>query len=153
MNISQNGIKLLKIYESLRLNIYKDTRGFPTIGFGHKLTQQDIISKRFNQGITIEDAENLVKSDLKPFVDNVNEHVCTPLNQNQFDALVIFSFNIGVNGFNTSTALKEINASDLKDVPDAMRRFNKTTIKGKLKVSPGLINRREKEIDLWYGKL
>jgi lysozyme len=75
----------------------------------------------------------------------VNESVTVPLNQNQFDALVSFSFNVGDNAFRGSTLLKLLNQGQYDQVPAQLRRW----VRDNGHVVQGLINRREKEIVLW----
>jgi lysozyme len=88
MNISQAGIDLIKKAEGCILHCYKDAVGVPTIGYGHTG------GVYAGQTITQQQAEDLLKQDLKRFVDAVNG-LGLKLNQNQFDALVSFSFNLG----------------------------------------------------------
>ena len=71
--------------------------------------------------------------------------VKVPLNQNQFDALVSFVFNVGNNAFRDSTLVKVLNAGHFDQVPTQLRRW----IRDNGKIVKGLINRREKEIALW----
>ena len=80
-----------------------------------------------------------------------------PLKDNQFDALVIFCYNISTpeNDFyeyKNSTLLKLLNLGKYEEVPNQLRRWNKTTINGKIVVSEGLNRRREKEIQLWNNQ-
>jgi GH24 family phage-related lysozyme (muramidase) len=88
MNISNVGIKLIQDFEGCVLFEYKDAIGVPTIGWGHTGGVQP------NQRITQAEADNLLRSDLKRFVDAVN-NTGLKLNQNQFDALCSFAYNCG----------------------------------------------------------
>lgn len=87
----------------------------------------------------------LMQKALEPIVANVRSKVTVPLTQNQFDALVSFSYNIGVNGFNGSTALTRLNAGDTAGVGDAMKMWNKSDGR----VNQGVINRRNAEVELF----
>ena len=90
MNISQNGIDLIKSFEGCRLTAYKDAVGVPTIGYGHTK------GVKMGTSITQAEAEALLKEDLKTFEAHVNSFNNTyAWNQNEFDALVSFAFNIG----------------------------------------------------------
>ena len=82
-------------------------------------------------------------------MDAVNDLVKVKLSQNQFDALVIFVFNIGRPQFMRSNLLKRLNEGDFKSVPSELRRWNKSSGK----VLPGLINRRETEVKLFESKI
>jgi lysozyme len=139
MNISTNGIKLIEKLEGCILHEYKDDAGVPTIGVGHTGGVQP------NQTITQAQADAFLKADLKKFVDRVNKFVKVPVNQNQFDALVIFDFNTG--GLGTSTLLKKLNAGDYKGAAAEFDAWVKITDPetGKKVVSQGLINRRNAE--------
>jgi len=76
------------------------------------------------------------------------KNVTVKLNQNQFDALVLFTFNVGIGYFKHSTALKELNKGNYKKVPFELKRWNQSGGK----VMRGLINRRNKEIQIWNKK-
>ena len=93
MKISQVGIDLIKRFESVRLRAYKvqSSDQYYTIGFGHY--GKDV---KANSKITMTEAENLLRQDLKRFEDNVNKynHIYN-FNQNEFDALVSFAYNTG----------------------------------------------------------
>lgn len=77
-----------------------------------------------------------------PYADAVRAQVRVPLTQNQFDALVSFSYNIGTAGFAGSTTLRRLNAGDYAGAADAMRMWNKSDGQ----VVQGLVNRREAEM-------
>jgi lysozyme len=139
MNISQAGIKLIEKLEGCVLHTYKDDAGVPTIGVGHTGGVQP------NQTITQAQADELLRKDLQKFVDRVNKFVKVPVNQNQFDALVIFDFNTGSLG--TSTLLQKLNAKDYKGASAEFDLWIKITDPetGHKVVSQGLINRRNAE--------
>ncbi|WP_275677139.1 glycoside hydrolase family protein [Neobacillus drentensis] len=88
MKISQTGIKLIQQFEGCLLVGYKDAVGVPTIGWGH--TGGVVVGQRITQA----KADELLKQDLKRFEDAVNK-LGLKLNQNQFDALVSFAYNVG----------------------------------------------------------
>ena len=147
MQISANGLKKLMEWEEVRLTAYHDSAEKLSIGVGHLIQP----GEDFSKGLTTEQAQDLLADDLTRFEHAVNTRVKVPLTQNQYDALVIFSFNIGVAGFQSSSALKVLNSGDYAGVPARMKLWNKETRKGKLVVSKGLINRRNKEIKLWQS--
>ena len=162
MNFGKKGLELLKKWELYVGTIYKDSAGLPTIGYGHLLTKSELLSGNIRiKGVSYKLAEGiseplalaLLDQDIDPYEAIVNQLVKVPLTQNQFDALVIFTFNIGVGGFASSSASKSINNSKFEEVPDMMRRWNKITDpKTKQKVvSKGLVNRRNKEIALFLS--
>jgi len=154
MKVSENGIALIKKLEGCSLTIYDDQAGLPTIGIGHLLTRTDIISGKIwiggepyiiYNGLTEDLCIELLKQDLQVPVDTVNQAVQVRLNQNQFDALVSFVFNIGCTRFRNSTVLQVINAGRLDRVPKQLQSW----VYVNDKVSKGLQRRREAEIRLW----
>ena len=149
MDISAKGLQLLSKWEGCVLHVYKDSGGKPTIGIGHLLTNEEKVGSKYAEGITKEQALQILHDDLKRFIAAVNNHVRIGLTQNQFDALVILAFNIGDVGFTTSTVLRRVNAGDFGTVPDAFRMWNKAGGK----VDQGLVIRRENEIKLWKGEI
>jgi lysozyme len=154
MNISNYGRDLLASWEGMKNYIYFDSANLPTIGIGHLLIKKEFESKtvmisnkyvNILNGISDEQVIELMSQDLQRFIANVNDKVTVKLNQNQFDALVSFSFNVGISAFNKSTLLRKLNNEEYKEVPLQLRRWNKAGGK----VITGLVNRREKEILLW----
>lgn len=104
-SLSAQGLALLKQHEGLRLYVYKDSAGFPTIGYGHKL----LPGESFPNGISPEQAEAMLARDTTWAQNAVRDNVKVPITQNQFDALVSLVFNIGSNAFKNSTLLKLLN--------------------------------------------
>ena len=160
MKLSENGLKLLAsdAYEGNILHVYKDAAGLPTIGVGHLLTATEKATGKINingkqvliaSGITEQQALDLLAQDVKPAEQIVNSQVKIPLSQNQFDALTIFTFNVGTGGFASSSALTDLNAKEIKKVPDDLRKWNKITKNGQHVVCDGLVKRRELEIALF----
>jgi lysozyme len=143
MKISDKGKEILCLVEGCKTKIYRDTKGLPTIGVGHLLTEEEIKDGRFLKGITKEEVYQLLDKDLECFENALNDCIVVPLTQNQYDALVIFSFNIGVFAFQKSTLLKRLNQKKYKEVPEQIRRWVK---------QPELKGRREREVALWEGK-
>ena len=139
MQTSQNRINLIKQFEGLRLEAYQCAAGVWTIGYGH--------TSGVKQGdkITLAQAEDFLRSDLEKFENAINNLVKAELNQNQFDALVSFVFNIGINAFKQSTMLKFINNNSF---PLAAGQFDRW-IKSNGKVLEGLVKRRKAEKELF----
>lgn len=146
---SQNLIGYLKSKEGFEAKVYNDLAGCATIGYGHKLTPEEIKDQTFKAGITQAQAQKLLKRDLLPAEKSVNNNVKVPLNQNQFDALVDFVYNVGSGNFLASTALKDINLLNWTAVAGGLALFNKVTIKGKKVVSKGLTQRRKEEGEIF----
>lgn len=146
MKISQKGIDLIKSFESCKLTSYKavETETFYTIGYGHY--GADV---KKGQTITKDEALKLLDKDLDRFESAVNNLVRVSLNQNQFDALVSLTFNIGVNAFKKSTLLRQLNEKDYEGAKDQFKRWNKSSGI----VLNGLIRRRKEEELLFNTKV
>lgn len=143
MKTSQKGLDLIKKFEGFSDKEYICPAGKPTIGYGHVI----LPNEHFPSSITKEEAETLLKKDLQPREKSLNILVKVSINQNQFDALMSFIYNIGVENFKQSTLLKFINEKLFNKIPNQFRRWkyiNKV-------VSNGLIARREEEIKLWLS--
>lgn len=138
MNISNSGLDFIKDYEGLRLKAYKvlDSEKHYTIGYGHY--GSDV---RFGQTITKAKADELFKKDVKRFENAVNRLVKVDINQNQFDALVSFAYNVGEGALQDSTLLSKLNRGDFKGASAEFPRWNKSGGK----VLAGLTKRRAKE--------
>lgn len=149
MRTSQKGIDLIKQFEGLRLKGYLDTANIPTIGYGttiypsgEKVKLSDVITK--------DKAEEYLKNDVIKFENYVKRWVVSTVNQNQFDALVSFTYNLGPTNLQKSTLLKKVN-KDPND-PDIKFEFLKWVNSGG-KFTQGLKNRREKEAELYFTKI
>jgi lysozyme len=103
----------------------------------------------YASGLTDQQVLDLLSQDVQPAENAVNAGVKVALNQNQFDALVSFTFNVGVGAFSGSTLLKVLNQGDYDGVPAQLSRWNKAGGK----VVQGLVNRRDNEIKLWNGEI
>ena len=141
--MSEKGIDFLIKEEGEVLHAYKCQANVWTIGVGHTggVKKGDVITKK--------ESRDLLKKDLKHFELVVNRYVRVPLTQNQFDALVSFSFNVGAGAFKRSTLLKKINAKrPIKEIENEFRKWRR----GGGKVLPVLVRRREHEIKLYKGE-
>jgi lysozyme len=139
MNISPQGIELVRHFEGLFLKAYLCPAGVWTIGSGHTgLTHQDGTVKK-GRKITAAEADALLLHDMNAFAPSVEKLVKVPLRQHEFDALVSFHFNTGALG--KSTLLKKLNQMDKGG---ASLEFLKWT-KGGGKTLAGLVRRRKSE--------
>ena len=148
---SDNGLKIVTLNEGNVFHIYDDQAGFATIGVGHLLTADDKSSGKFVNGITVEQSLELLRHDIASTEKAVDDLVRVPLTQNQFDALVDFTFNLGSGALQSSTLLKKLNAGDYAAVPAQMMKWNKVRNPKtkKLEVSRGITARRKRSADLW----
>ena len=139
MEYSEAGLAKTKEFEGLRLTAYQDSGGVWTIGYGHTGTV-----KR-GQKISQEKADELLKADVQWAVDCVNKAVHHVINQNQFDAIVDFTFNVGCGAFRGSTLLRMFNAGDTAGAADEFLRWK--FVKG-VEVA-GLLRRRQADRELF----
>ena len=136
MKLDKVGKDFIKNFEGLRLTPYLCTGNVPTIGWG---TTKGITLN--HPPITREQADQWFDRDIKVFEDAVLRLVKVKLNQNQFNALVSFTYNVGVGAFTNSTLLRLLNASDYKGAADQLPRWNRSGGK----VTNGLVRRRAAE--------
>lgn len=144
MNISDRGLDLIIQHEGMILNLYNCPANHATIGVGHLVHYGPINGtepKEFLCGITQQRALELLRDDVKVAEKTVNNLVKAPLNQNQFDALVSFVFNLGETNFAKSTLLAGLNSGNYDAVPSELNRW----VYGGGKVLPGLVKRRADE--------
>jgi lysozyme len=134
--------ELVARFEGLRLAVYNDQAGLPTIGYGHLIKSGEQFSV-----ITVAQAEALLDADLAPARDAVAKYVSVPLNDNQRAALISLVFNIGVGAFSASTLLRLLNEYDYIG---AAAQFPRWVYAGG-KVSKGLQTRREAEKALFLS--
>lgn len=155
MKLSQAGLDLIKHFEGLRLTAYLDAVNVPTIGYGHtnSVKRADVLNKKT---ITNTQAEALLKEDVAVYERGVNRltrEMGVMLTQSQFDALVSFSFNVGLGNLRRSTLLKKLYVMNQNDqssiyaVADEFLRWNRAGGK----VLQGLVRRRGAERLLFLG--
>lgn len=142
---TKNCIDLIKRFEGLRLKSYLCPKKVATIGYGSTMWN-DSKPVKLGEVITIEGAEKLLMLDLKKrsaAIQNLN------LNQNQFDSILSFIYNIGIGAFQRSTMLKKIkvNPNDATIKDEFLRWVNKGSA-----FEEGLTKRRLAEAKLYYEK-
>lgn len=142
MKISAEGVALIMKFEGCELESYRCSADVPTIGYGHTRDVSD------GDTCTQEEADQMLVDDLEEFENYVNDIVETELTQNEFDALVSWTFNLGPTNLRSSTLLKRLLADDKTDVPYQIRRWNKAGGQ----VLDGLVRRREAEALLFQGQ-
>lgn len=144
MTTSPAGIRLIKESEGLRLKCYMCPAGAMTVGYGHT----DPSLKGNDPAITEEQADALLAEDLKKFEDAVNKAVTVPMTQGMFDALVSFTFNLGVGALRSSTLLRRLNSGDINGAAEEFKRW---VFSGN-KALPGLTIRRNRERRMFLGQ-
>lgn len=150
MKTSDNGIRLIQEFEGLRLTSYLCSAGVPTIGYGATF-YHDGTKVKLGQTITREQANQLLVDHLKQFEGSVTGLLNgVVLNQNQFDALVSFAYNLGIASLAKSQLLRFIKANPSD--PKIAAEFLKWNRAGG-EVSTGLVRRRKKEAQLYFGSI
>ncbi|WP_435952723.1 lysozyme [Dryocola sp. BD626] len=146
MKISTDGINLIKQFEGCRLTAYQDSVGVWTIGYGWT---QPVDGRPVSKGmaITQQKANELLSEGVVQYENGVTSLVSVPVNQNQFDALVDFAYNLGVNALKGSTLLRKLNASDYAGAANEFPKWNKAGGKE----LAGLTRRREAEKSLFLS--
>tara|TARA_X000001382_G_scaffold32213_1_gene21076 strand:- start:8833 stop:9258 length:426 start_codon:yes stop_codon:yes gene_type:complete len=141
MKPSNKSIELVKHFEGFESAAYLCPANVWTIGYGR--------TKNVREGdvITEIQAERDLLEELEEFGEQVLSVVDVELNQNEFDALTSWTYNLGVGNLRSSTLLKKLNAGDKNSVPSEMLRWNKANGK----VLNGLTRRRQAEADLWIS--
>lgn len=136
MRTSENGLKLIKDFEGCILHAYNDGFGNLTIGYGH--CAPDVYQ---GQTITQNEADEILKKDLQRFEVNVNKYnAIYNFNQNEYDALVSFAFNIG-----SVDELLNYGSRPRHTITTEMLTY----CHAGGQVVQGLVNRRKKEVDLF----
>ena len=141
MRISEKSLAMIEKFEGCLLKASNKLDGVWTIGYGQT---GSYYGKRVRRGMTTTKALAhawLRDHSIKTFEDAVTQAVKVPLNQNQFDALVSFTYNVGVGALKQSTALRKLNAGDYAGAADALTMWTKCNGK----VLAGLVRRRKEE--------
>lgn len=144
---NQPAIDIIKSYEGLSLDAYLEG-DYYLIGYGHK--GDDVTA---HMTITQEKAEAYLRDDLKVTEQVIRSSVKVPLNENEFSALSILTYNIGSGAFWNSTVLRLLNEDDRQGAADAILMWNKISRDGELQISEILSERRAAERDLFLASI
>ena len=144
MTISDRGLALIKQFEGFKATAYLCPAGIPTIGYGHTgsdVTKSDVGVKTISE----DEASDLLRQDVKKAEDAVNRKVLVPISQNQCDALISFTYNLGEGNLASSTLLRLLNQGDYEGAQKEFVKWNKAGGKTLF----GLTKRREAEAALF----
>jgi lysozyme len=139
LSVTRQAVDLIKAFEGFRAKAARLDDGRYTIGYGHTLTARE------GAEIGERDAEALLLYDLIQIAHGLNEHVFTPLTQNQFDALASFVFNIGERAFRGSPTLRRLNEGRPLEAALAMELWRKSDLEGERIIVDALVRRRAAE--------
>lgn len=148
MKLNKEGYLLITKFEGLSLKPYLDSIKVPTIGYGNTYYTDGKRVTLLDKEITKEVAFDVFKEVANRFGKRVDELVTSNINQNQYNALVSFAYNVGTGNFASSTLLKKVNKNpnDLT-IKDEFLRWNKAGGK----VINGLTNRRNEEANIYFS--
>ena len=148
MTLNKEAYLLITKHEGLSLKPYLCPAKIPTIGYGNTYYSDGKKVTLLDKEITKEEAFNMFKEVVNRFAKRVDALVTSNINQNQFNALVSFTYNVGTGNFSSSTLLKKVNKNpnDLS-IKDEFLKWNKAGGK----VINGLTNRRNEEADLYFS--
>lgn len=141
MQTSDSGINFIEEWEGCELTSYQDGGGVWTIGVGHTK------GVKAGQTITQQQADQYLVDDLQPVNQTLNSVVTVSVNQNQYDALSSFTFNLGCEALEGSTLLKLLNEGNYQGAADEFPKWDHDNGV----VVQGLLNRRNAERDLFLS--
>lgn len=143
LTASRAAFDLIASFEGFRTRAALAPDGQWTLGFGHTATARDGLT------VTRSEAEDLLRWDLLPVEDMVRQSALTPLSQNQFDALVSFAYNIGVENFRNSDVLKYLNQGQPVTAALSMHAWRRAPVNGRVLTIDALVRRRAAEAALF----
>ena len=142
MKPSNKSIELVKHFEGFESAAYLCPANVWTIGYGHTKDVQP--GDEWSES----NADHMLEVEMEEYEGYIHDSVTAPINQDQFDALVSWVYNLGGGNLKASTMLKVLNAGQYEEVPAQMMRWNKAGGK----VLEGLTRRRQAEANLFMGK-
>jgi len=138
-SVSDLGFRLIKAYEGYRSQSRILISGNNVVGYGHRIADQDVIA------LTRAEADMLLREDIQPVEELVNEAVFAPLTQGQFDALCSLAYNIGPDAFLKSDVIKAINNGRPIEAANGFDVWRKGEIDGESFIIDALVRRRTAE--------
>jgi lysozyme len=147
MQLSKQGIELIKKHEGLSVFPYLCPAKVPTIGYGATYYLDGTPVSMKDEAISEPEAEDLLEKMVARYAEGVNRYVQSSINQNQFDAIVSFAYNLGLGALKSSTLLRRINNNPCD--PDIAYQFSRWNKAGG-EVLRGLTKRRKEEAELYF---
>ena len=152
MKASKNCLDLIKKWEGLYLNAYLDPVGIPTVGWGC-IVYPNGKPVKLGDKITVQQAEEYLLFECETISGSLDPLITIDVNQNQFDALVSFTYNFGVGAFERSTLRKKLNKGDILGASQEFERWVFVTESGVKKKLLGLVKRRKDEQELFLKEV
>lgn len=147
MNVSDKCINMIKHHEGFVRKPYQDPIGLWTVGVGHLIGDGKKLPKEWNKEFTDEEVDNILCEDLERFEIGIQRLTKVSLTQSQFDALVSFSFNVGLGNFQSSTLRSKLNRGDYEGASNEFPKWRKAGGK----ILKGLVRRRADEKALFLS--
>jgi len=169
---SQRMINFIQRFEALSIKAYLDAGVKFAIGYGHNIIEGDTITGDKFQGVVDKaelkrlrrtqgdlrisetEANRIFALDLQKFEQGIKDNVTTDITQGQFDAMVSFSYNVGVTAFANSQMLKQLNGGNFQNVPNQWMLFvqsNNPQPPPPKAVNTGLVARRRDELEQFFA--
>jgi len=145
MKASKECLKMLAHHEGVRQKPYKCPAGLWTVGVGHLIGDGKTLPDSWNKTFTLDEVYDILAKDVVRFERGVNKYITVPLRQNEFDAIISFSFNLGLGVLQRSTLRQALNRGDKEGAIASLLKYNKAGGK----VLKGLDNRRKDEAALF----
>jgi len=147
MKVSDKCINMIKHHEGFVRKPYQDPIGLWTVGVGHLIGDGKKLPKEWNKEFTDEEVDNILCEDLERFEIGIQRLTKVSLTQSQFDALVSFSFNVGLGNFQSSTLRSKLNRGDYEGASNEFPKWRKAGGK----ILKGLVKRRADERNLFLS--
>ena len=147
MKVSDKCVNMIKHHEGFVRKPYQDPIGLWTVGVGHLIGDGKKLPKEWNKEFTDEEVDNILCEDLERFEIGIQRLTKVPLTQSQFDALVSFSFNVGLGNFQSSTLRSKLNRGDYEGASNEFPKWRKAGGK----ILKGLVRRRADERNLFLS--
>jgi len=144
MQVTREGLGLIKRFEGFRGRAYRCPAGIWTIGYGHTAAAGPP-AVAAGQELSVAEAEAILQRDVAKFARGVSGLLHVELQPQQFSALVSFAYNVGLANFRASSVLKAVNARDFAAVPQRLQLWTKAGGR----TLPGLARRRAAEAELF----
>lgn len=147
MNLSAEGINLIKRFEGVRDRPYRCSAKLWTVGVGHLIGNGKSLPDSWNRTFTKEEINALLIRDLNRFERGIRMYIKVPLRQCEYDALCSFAFNLGLGTLQRSTLRQKINRGDKESAAKEILRY----CRAGGKIIKGLQRRREAEYRMFLG--
>lgn len=147
MKVSQKALEMLRHHEGVRRKPYQDAIGLWTVGVGHLIEDGKTLPDSWNKVFTMEEVDEILRKDLARFETGVERLCPSGLTGSRFDALVSFSFNVGLGCLQRSSIRMKHNRGDFEGAANGFLLYTKAGGK----VFQGLVNRRKDERATYLG--